>query len=97
MPEWTPQLLLFVFVTHMPFFAWRWRRTGEVRYAATTLTFGLLVITYTLLVFAPDAQWFAAPAYMWVRIPAWISALVSSGLFMNHVLRGRLRRGDSGT
>ncbi len=97
MPEWTPELLLFVFATHMPFFAWRWRRTGELRYAATTLTFGLLVVTYTLRVFAPDASWFAAPAYTWARIPAWISAVVSVGLLVRHVVSGRLRKRDLGT
>ncbi len=36
MPEWTPQLLLFVFVTHLPFFAWKYQRTREIRFAATT-------------------------------------------------------------
>jgi hypothetical protein len=47
-------VLLFVFTTHLPFFAWRWRATGERRYAATTLTFALLVVTYGLAVFAPQ-------------------------------------------
>ena len=49
-------LLLIVFATHLPLFAWRWRRTGERRHAATTLTFGLLVVTYALRVFAPGLE-----------------------------------------
>ena len=39
-----PLVLFLVFVTHLPFFAWRWRATRERRYAATTLTFALLVV-----------------------------------------------------
>jgi hypothetical protein len=85
MPEWTPKLLLFVFVTHMPFFAWRWRRTGEVRFAFSTLTFALLIVTYSLRIFAADVEWFGTSAYMWFRVPAWISAIVSVGLLLRHV------------
>ena len=56
MPDWWTPLCLFVFVTHMPFFAWRYRRTGEVRFAATTLTFALLSVTYAVRVFAPELE-----------------------------------------
>ena len=89
MPEWTPKLLLFVFVTHMPFFAWRWKTTGEVRYALTTLTFALLVATYSLRIFASEVIWFGIAAYTWFRIPAWISATFSVGLLVRHLVRSR--------
>jgi hypothetical protein len=92
MPDWMPQLLLFVFATHMPFFAWRWRRSGEARHAATTLTFALLTALYALQVFAPEWSWRGLPLYRWVRIPALLAAALSLGLLLRHALRG-LRRG----
>jgi len=85
-----PRVLLFVFTTHLPFFAWRWRVTGEPRFAATTLTFALLVITYGLAVFAPELRVGDAPLYQLVRVVAWASAAVSIGLLLRHHVR-RLR------
>ena len=77
-------LLLVVFATHGPFFAWRWWRTREMRHAATTLTFALLVVTYALRVFAPEAR--AGEVALWqaVRIPAWAAAAVSLTLLARH-------------
>ena len=84
MPDWWPALLLCVFATHGPFFAWRWWRTREMRHAATTLTFALLVVTYALRVFAPEAR--AGEVALWqaVRIPAWAAAAVSLTLLARH-------------
>ncbi len=96
MPDWYPELLLFVFVTHMPFFAWRWWRTRELRHAATTLTFALLSVTYGLRVFAPAVEWGGMPLYTWLRIPAWISAVLSIGLLLRHLWK-RSRSGARGS
>ena len=85
-----PRVLLFVFATHLPFFAWRWRATGERRYAATTLTFALLVITYGLAVFAPQLRVGDTPLFSIVRVVAWASAALSIGLLVRHHA-GRLR------
>ena len=85
-----PRVLLFVFTTHLPFFAWRWRATGERRYAATTLTFALLVITYGLAVFAPQLRVADTPLYQIVRVVAWSSAAVSIAMLVHHHAR-RLR------
>jgi hypothetical protein len=90
-PDWTPQLLLFVFVSHMPFFAWRWRRSGELRHAATALTFALLSLAYALQVFEPDWSWRGSPLYRQARIPALLSAALSIGMLIRHHL-ARLRR-----
>jgi hypothetical protein len=92
-PEWLPALFLFVFVTHMPFFAWRWWRTRELRHAATTLTFCLLIASYGLRVFAPGVGFRGAPLYAVLRVPAWIAAALSIGLLLRHALR---RRGGAG-
>jgi hypothetical protein len=86
-----PLVLLFVFSTHLPFFAWRWRATRERRYAATTFTFTLLVITYGLVVFAPQLQVGHIPLFRVVRVCAWLSAAVSIGLLVRHHAL-RLRR-----
>ncbi len=100
MPAWMPLLLLFVFATHMPFFAWRYRRTREVRHAATALTFALLAVTYALRLFAPHVDEGGVPLYVYVRVPAWISAVISLGMLLNHhISRARgasrwTRRGD---
>jgi hypothetical protein len=79
-----PRVLLFVFTTHLPFFAWRWHTTGERRYAATTLTFALLVVTYGLAVFAPELRVGGTPLFSLVRVCAWLSAAVSIGLLVRH-------------
>ena len=86
MPDWWPAALLFVFATHLPFFAWRWRCTGERRHAATTLTFALLVATFGLRVFAPGLRVGGAPLYASLRVAAWLSAALSIGLFARHHL-----------
>lgn len=79
-----PLVLFLVFVTHLPFFAWRWRATRERRYAATTLTFALLVVTYGLALFAPQLHVGATPLFQVVRVLAWLSAAVSIGLLVRH-------------
>jgi hypothetical protein len=84
MPHWWPALLLFVFVTHWPFFAWRWWRTRERRFLATTITFTLLVVTYALRVFAADASLGGIPLFWWVRVPAWVAAAISIYLLVNY-------------
>ena len=83
-------LLLIVFATHLPLFAWRWRRTGERRHAATTLTFGLLVGTYALRVFAPEFGIAGLPAWQVARVPVWACAALSLVLLAHHWL-GRWR------
>ncbi len=90
MPDWTPALLLLVFATHLPLFAWRWRKTGESRYAATCLTFGLLVVAYALRVFAPDAALAGLRLHPLIRSAALASAAVSIGWLLVHVA-SRLR------
>jgi hypothetical protein len=87
-----PLVLLCVFATHLPFFAWRWRVTRERRYAATTLTFALLVATYGLRVFAPELHVGEAPLHEVVRVFAWLSAAVSIGLLVHHHVVARRRR-----
>jgi hypothetical protein len=87
-------LLLLVFATHLPFFAWRWRKTGEARYAATCLTFGLLVIAYTLRVFAPDAALAGVRLHPAIRGAALASAAVSIGWLIVHQA-SRLRASGS--
>ncbi len=93
MPDWWPALLLGVFATHLPFFAWRWRRSGERRHAATTLTFALLVATYGLRVFAPELHVGGVSLFRAVRACAWAAAALSIGLLVRHLLRAR-RRGE---
>jgi hypothetical protein len=83
-PTFPPALLLFVFATHLPFFAWRWRRTGERRFAATTLTFSLLTLCYALRVFAPGAAVAGVPLHVVARIPALGAAAISIALLLHH-------------
>lgn len=80
-------LLLFVFVTHLPFFAWRYARTREIRYAATSLTFALLVVSYGLRVLAPGASIGGVELHRIARVPALASAVVSLGLLLRHHAR----------
>ena len=90
MPDWWPRLLLFVFVTHAPFFALRWWRRRELRFLASTITFVLLALTYGLRVFAPELSFAGVALFWWVRIPAWGAAVISIGLLAHHGLQ-RLR------
>jgi len=91
-PDWTPDVLLFVFATHLPFFLWRWKRTGETRYAATSLTFALLVVAYAFRVLAPQATLADVAIHRIVRGPALLSAGVSIGLLIRHHARRIARR-----
>jgi hypothetical protein len=91
-PEWWPALLLFVFATHGPFFAWRWTRTREPRHAATTLTFALLTGAYGLRVFAPRAAWGDVPLWQAARVVAWGAAAVSLSLIARHGWQALRRR-----
>jgi hypothetical protein len=90
--DWLPGVFLVVFATHLPWFAWRWRKTGELRFAATTLTFALLTVTYALRVFAPEAQAWGRPLWTLARVPAWTAAAVSLYLAGRHAA-GRIRAG----
>lgn len=87
MPDWWPKLLLGVFVTHLPFFAWRWRRSGELRHAATTVTFLLLIATYSLQVFAPGLRIDGVEIQPWIRRTAWAAATLSLALLARHGIR----------
>ena len=90
MPEWMDKLLLFVFATHMPFFAWRYYRTSELRYAATAFTFALLALMYGLRVFAPGVAVNDVPLHAYIRVPAGIAAALSIGLLLWSAVRRRL-------
>ncbi len=91
----SPELLLLVFSTHMPFFAWKWARTRELRYAATTMTFSLLTIAYGIRVFAPEVSIGGVSLFTISRVPAWAAAAVSIGLLIRHHAR-RFRRSTPG-
>jgi hypothetical protein len=97
MPDWWPKLLLFVFATHGPFFAWAWVRTREPRHAATTLTFALLTVAYALRVFAPEAALGDTPAWQVARVPAWMAAALSLSLLARHALEKLRARTDTST
>ena len=86
-----PAVFLLVFATHLPWFAWRWRKTGEARFAATTVTFVLLTLTYALRVFAPEAQAWGHPLWTLARVPAWTAAAISLFLAGRHAA-ARMRR-----
>jgi hypothetical protein len=90
-----PLVLFIVFVTHLPFFAWRWRATREPRYAATTLTFVLLATTYGLALFAPQLHIGDTPLFKVVRVVAWSSASVSIALLIRHHARRRSAARDT--
>jgi hypothetical protein len=81
------KLLLFVFATHMPFFAWRYYRKGELRYAATAFTFALLALMYGLRVFAPGVAVNDVPLHAYIRVPAGIAAAFSIGLLLWSAVR----------
>ncbi len=80
-------LLFWVFVTHLPFFVWRYAKTRELRFAATSITFVLLSLTYGVKLWAPDASLWGTPLFWWLRVPAWIAAALSLGLLARHLLR----------
>ena len=96
LPAVPPELLLFVFATHLPFFLFRWARSREIRYAATSVTFALLAIAYAIRVFAPQATIGGVSLFAIARVPAWAAAAVSIGLLLRHHAR-RLRGHMEGT
>jgi hypothetical protein len=84
MSRWMAELLLFVFATHLPYFVWRYYQTRELRFAATSVTFSLLVISYAIRVFAPELAWGGRPLHAQLRIAAWCAAVVSVALLVRH-------------
>jgi hypothetical protein len=89
MSQWMPPILLCVFATHLPLFAWLYHRTHELRYAAATLTFVLLTVAYGLRIFAPELAWHGRPLHQEVRVVAWLAAGTSIVLLLHHFC-GRL-------
>ncbi|MCH2173798.1 hypothetical protein MK489_23720 [Myxococcota bacterium] len=86
------EVLLAVFAIHTPFFAWRWWRTREIRYAATTLTFSLLVIAYATRVFAPQLRLGDQPLHHSLRVVALSAAVVSVALLLRRIASRLLGR-----
>ena len=84
MSQWMPAILLCVFATHLSLFAWLYHRTHELRYAAATLTFVLLTVTYGLRIFAPELAWHGWPLHQEVRVIAWLAAGMSIVLLLHH-------------
>jgi hypothetical protein len=82
-------LLLAVFAIHLPFFVWRFRSTGELRYAATSVTFALLVAAYALRVFAPDLHIAGLALHAAVRALALAAAALSLSLLAHRLLFAR--------
>lgn len=91
MPDWWPWLALGVFASHLPFFALRWWRTRAPRFAATTLTFGLLVATYALQLFAPELRIGDRELHEICRRFAWGAAAVSLSLLVTHRIPSKSR------
>ena len=85
-------LLFCVFASHFPFFVWRYYKTREHRFAATSLTFLLLSATYGAKLWAPDRLLAGIPLHEWLRIPAAIAAVCSLALLAHHLLRRILQR-----
>lgn len=79
-------LLLGVFAVHLPFFIWRFVSTGELRYAATSVTFGLLMSAYALRVFAPEIQVAGIGLHTAVRAVALLAAALSLSLLAHRLL-----------
>ena len=92
----SPELLLFVFLTHMPFFAWRYHRTGERRHAATTITFAILSLAYGFRVFAPELSVAGVPCHGILRGIGLLSAVWSVSLLVHHLLGRRRTRYERG-
>jgi hypothetical protein len=79
-------LLFWVFASHFPFFAWRYHKTRELRFAATACTFALLAVTYGVRLWAPEASLAGTALHTWLRVPALVAAALSLGLLARHLL-----------
>jgi hypothetical protein len=84
-----PEILLFVFATHLPFFVWKYYRTRELRFAATSITFLSLAISYSVRIFAPEWTWAGHPVHVTIRVVSWLFAAVSIWLIARHLV-GRI-------
>ena len=89
MPDWWPWLAFAVFVTHLPFFAWRWWQTRERRFGFTVLTFSLLVVSYGSKLFAPELRVGDVTLHALFRFVAWPCAVVSIYLLVAHKVRAK--------
>ena len=79
MPNWLVAVLLAVFVIHLIVFFHLFLRWGENYYLAASITFLLLVATFSVRLWWADAQLGGYSLFWVLRIAAWISAAISIG------------------
>lgn len=88
MPRWLMLVLLLIFATHLVVFLRLSIRRGDGHYALVSATFALLVLSFSLRLWAPELELHGQKLYWDSRIAAWILAAMSFG---NMLWRRRVR------
>ena len=84
MPRWLVSALLVVFAVHLVAFGRLAAKRRELRFVVVTVTFALLVIAFSLRLWAPRLTLGGVALYWFPRVAAWISAAVSLALYVRH-------------
>ncbi|MCC6201690.1 MAG: hypothetical protein IT494_01640 [Gammaproteobacteria bacterium] len=77
MPVWLIWFLLIVFVAHLAVFARLALRHRNLRYSLVTLTFVLLVASFSLRLGAPEWTIGRMPVHWMLRYAAWAIAAIT--------------------
>ena len=96
MPTWLVAVLLFIFAVHLVIFFRLYLRRSEKYYLAASITFLLLVATFSVRLWWNEAQLGGYSLFWVLRIAAWISAAVSIGWLIKRRVLNR-RRAQSGS
>lgn len=95
MPVWLVWFLLIVFVAHLLAFARLAYRHRSPRYALVTLTFVLLVASFSLRLGAPGWAIGSTPVHWLLRYLAWGFAVISIAWLIRVKLAARRERNSA--
>jgi len=77
MPDWLVAGLIVLFAVHLIVFGMLGLKRKERYYLFVCITFTLLIITFSIRLWAPEAEVAGMQLYWVFRIAAWMSAAVS--------------------
>jgi hypothetical protein len=84
-----PTLLFTIYAIHLAIFGLLWWRRRQGVYGVLTVTFVLLILSYGLRVYTPEARIGSLAAYWPPRVASWIGVVTGLTLLVVRRLRRR--------
>ena len=86
------KILLAVFAAHLCVFFFLYIKKRQSHHLLTSLTFGLLVLSFSCRIWATHISLFGHDLHVLLRIMAWISTTFVVILTVNSIKKGRTHR-----